>query len=149
MQQILRSSQRMDRACHPKIILKIEAYIRRMLRLGLLKDLQSQPVFLLFPSSYQLIQKRLQSLVQKHARISFIPCKAHIILLSDHVKLGRLQAKFPIFMESVSSKQIFSRNFSFCFQVSKPGCKMNKCITGVSEVRKTSILPPEILVNIF
>merc|ERR1712037_625534 len=80
-----------------------EALIRRMVRLGLLRDTERKLDYVLGLTTSQFLERRLQTLVQKH------------------IAVGKQTVNIPSYMVRVSSEQHIQRSATSVFKTVKNG----------------------------
>ena len=81
-----------------------EALIRRMVRLGLLKDSERKLDYVLGLTIAQFMERRLQTLVMKR-KIANSVHHARVLIRQKHIAVGKQMVNIPSFMVRVSSEQ--------------------------------------------
>ena len=97
-----------------------EALIRRMVRLGLLKDNERKLDYVLGLTTSQFLERRLQTLVQKRNLANSIH-HARVLIFQRHIAVGKSMVNIPSFMVRVSSEQHIQRSATSVFKTGKPG----------------------------
>merc|ERR1712032_482797 len=113
----------------PRRLFEGEALIRRMVRLGLLKDNERKLDYVLGLTTSQFLERRLQTLVQKRNLASSIH-HARVLIGQRHIAVGKQMVNIPSFMVRVSSEQHIQRSATSCFKTGKPGRMKRKKAAG-------------------
>ena len=113
----------------PRRLFEGEALIRRMVRLGLLKDNERKLDYVLGLTTSQYLERRLQTLVQKRNLATSIH-QARVLIFQKHIAVGRQTVNIPSFMVRVSSEQHIQRSASSVFKNGKPGRMKRKRAAG-------------------
>jgi small subunit ribosomal protein S9e len=88
----------------PKKTLLGDALIRRMVRLGLLKDSERKLDYVLGLTIAQFLERRLQTLVMKRKLASSIH-QSRVLIRQRHIAVGKQMVNIPSFLVRVSSEQ--------------------------------------------
>ena len=81
-----------------------DALIRRMVRLGLLKDSERKLDYVLGLTIAQFLERRLQTLVMKRKLASSIH-QSRVLIRQRHIAVGKQMVNIPSFLVRVSSEQ--------------------------------------------
>merc|ERR1711990_257168 len=88
----------------PRRLFEGEALIRRMVRMGLLKDSERKLDYVLGLTIAQFMERRLQTLVMKRKIASSVH-HARVLIRQKHIAVGKQMVNIPSFMVRVSSEQ--------------------------------------------
>ena len=106
-----------------------EALIRRMVRLGLLKDNERKLDYVLGLTTSQFLERRLQTLVQKRNLAQSIH-HARVLIFQKHIAVGKQTVNIPSYMVRVSSEQHIQRSATSVFKTGKAGRMKRKRAQG-------------------
>lgn len=81
-----------------------EALIRRMVRIGVIKESERKLDYILGLSLAQFMERRLQTLVMKR-NIAHSVHHARILIRQKHIAVGKQMVNIPSYMVRVSSEQ--------------------------------------------
>merc|ERR1739838_1009945 len=113
----------------PRRLFEGEALIRRMVRLGLLKESERKLDYVLGLTIAQFMERRLQTLVMKR-KIGHSVHHARVLIGQRHIAVGKQMVNIPSFMVRVSSEQHIQRSATSCFKTGKPGRMKRKKAAG-------------------
>jgi len=88
----------------PRRLFEGEALIRRMVRLGLLKESERKLDYVLGLTIAQFMERRLQTQVVKR-KIAHSVHHARVLIRQKHIAVGKQLVNIPSFMVRVSSEQ--------------------------------------------
>ena len=88
----------------PRRLFEGEALIRRMVRMGMLKDSERKLDYVLGLTIAQFMERRLQTLVMKR-KIAHSVHHARVMIRQKHIAVGKQMVNIPSFMVRVSSEQ--------------------------------------------
>merc|ERR1712151_327515 len=100
------------------------ALIRRMVRLGLLKDSERKLDYVLGLTTAQF-ERRLQTLVMKR-KIAHSVHHARVLIRQKHVAVGKQMVNIPSFMVRVSSEQHIQYAATSCIKTGAMGRQKKK-----------------------
>ena len=106
-----------------------EALIRRMVRLGLLKDSERKLDYVLGLTIAQFLERRLQTLVVKRKLASSVH-HARVLIRQKHIAVGKQMVNIPSFMVRVSSEQHIQNSATSVFKTGKLGRTKRKRQAG-------------------
>lgn len=106
-----------------------EALIRRMVRLGLLKDSERKLDYVLGLTIAQFLERRLQTLVVKRKLANSIH-HARVLIRQKHIAVGKQMVNIPQFMVRVSSEQHIQNSAKSVFKTGKDGRMKRKKAQG-------------------
>merc|ERR1739844_665773 len=95
----------------PRRLFAGEALIRRMVRLGLLKDNERKLDYVLGLTTSQFLERSLANSIH-HARV---------LIFQRLIAVGKSMVNIPSFMVRVSSEQHIQRSATSVFKTGKPG----------------------------
>merc|ERR1719235_2169692 len=107
-------------AADPRRIFEGEALIRRMVRLGLLKDTERKLDYVLGLTIAQFMERRLQTLVMKR-KIAHSVHHARVLIRQKHIAVGKQMVNIPSFMVRVSSEQHIQLSATSCIKTGAMG----------------------------
>ena len=116
-------------ATDPRRIFEGEALVRRMVRLGLLKDNQRKLDYVLGLTTSQLLERRLQTLVQKRQLATSVH-HARVLITQRHVAVGKQMVNIPSFLVRVSQEQFIQRSATSVYRTGKNGRFKRKKAAG-------------------
>lgn len=102
-----------------------EALIRRMVRLGLLKDSERKLDYVLGLTIGQFMERRLQTLVMKRKLANSIH-HARVLIRQRHIAVGKQLVNIPSFMVRVSSEQHIQQAATSVFKTGALGRQKRK-----------------------
>jgi small subunit ribosomal protein S9e len=88
----------------PRRIFEGEALIRRMVRMGLLKESERKLDYILGLSLAQFMERRLQTLVMKR-NLAHSVHHARVLIRQKQIAVGKQMVNIPSYMVRVSSEQ--------------------------------------------
>merc|ERR1712151_357280 len=94
--------------------------IRRMVRLGLLKDSERKLDYVLGLTIAQFMERRLQTLVMKRKIASSVH-HARVLIRQKHIAVGKQMVNIPSFMVRVSSEQHIQLAATSCIKTGALG----------------------------
>ncbi len=97
-----------------------EALIRRMVKLGLLKDSERKLDYVLGLTIAQFLERRLQTLVVKRKLATSVH-HARVLIRQKHIAVGKQMVNIPSFMVRVSSEQHIQNSAKSVFKTGKLG----------------------------
>ena len=107
-----------------------EALIRRMVRIGLLKDSERKLDYVLGLTISQFMERRLQTLVVKR-KIAQSVHHARILIRQRHIAVGKQMVNVPSFVVRVSSEQHIQHAATSVYKTGKNGrVKRKKAAKG-------------------
>merc|ERR1711990_278554 len=106
-----------------------EALIRRMVRLGLLKDSERKLDYVLGLTIAQFLERRLQTLVVKRKLASSIH-HARVLIRQKHIAVGKQMVNIPQFMVRVSSEAHIMNSSKSVFKTGKMGRMQRRKAAG-------------------
>merc|ERR1711885_18479 len=109
----------------PRRLFEGEALIRRMVRLGLLKDSERKLDYVLGLTIAQFMERRLQTLVMKR-KIGNSVHHARVLIRQKHIAVGKQMVNIPSFMVRVSSEQHIQLSATSCIKTGELGRQKKK-----------------------
>ena len=110
-----------------------EALIRRMVRIGLLKDSERKLDYVLGLTISQFMERRLQTLVVKR-KIAQSVHHARVLIRQRHIAVGKQMVNVPSFVVRVSSEQHIQHAVTSVYKTGKNGrAKRKKAGKGDGE----------------
>jgi small subunit ribosomal protein S9e len=106
-----------------------EALIRRMVRLGLIKDSERKLDYVLGLTIAQFLERRLQTLVVKRKLATSVH-HARVLIRQKHIAVGKQMVNIPSFMVRVSSEQHIQNSSTSVFKTGKLGRMKRKRLAG-------------------
>ena len=116
----------------PRRIFEGEALIRRMVRLGLLKESERKLDYVLGLTIAQFMERRLQTLVMKR-KIGHSVHHARVLIRQKHIAVGKQMVNIPSFMVRVSSEQHIQLAATSCIKTGALGRMKKKRAACASE----------------
>merc|ERR1712176_1140527 len=113
----------------PRRLFEGEALIRRMVRIGMLKDSERKLDYVLGLTIAQFMERRLQTLVMKR-KIAHSFHHARVMIRQKHIAVGKQMVNIPSFMVRVSSEQHIQLAPSSVFKTGKLGRAKRKRAAG-------------------
>mmetsp|Transcript_13517 Transcript_13517/g.9531 ORF Transcript_13517/g.9531 Transcript_13517/m.9531 type:complete len:187 (-) Transcript_13517:169-729(-) len=114
----------------PRRVFEGDALIRRMVRIGLLKESERKLDYVLGLTINQFMERRLQTLVQKK-KIANSVHHARVLIRQRHIAVGKQMVNIPSFMVRVSSEQHIQHSATSCIKTGKLGrTKRRKAASG-------------------
>lgn len=113
----------------PRRLFEGEALIRRMVRLGLLKDSQRKLDYVLGLTTSQFLERRLQTQVQKRKLAQSVH-HSRVLILQRHIAVGRQMVNIPSFLVRVAQEQHIGRSHTSCYKTGKDGRMKRKKAAG-------------------
>jgi small subunit ribosomal protein S9e len=114
----------------PRRLFEGEALIRRMVRIGLLKDSERRLDYVLGLTISQFMERRLQTLVVKRKLASSVH-HARVLIGQRHIAVGKQMVNIPSFVVRVSSEQHIKMAATSVYTTNKPGrMKRKKAAAG-------------------
>lgn len=108
-----------------------EALIRRMVRLGLLKDSERKLDYVLGLTISQFMERRLQTLVVKKKLAESVH-HARVLIRQRHIAVGKQMVNIPSFMVRVSSEQHIQTAATSVFKTGKLGRSKKRKAAGAA-----------------
>ena len=106
-----------------------DALIRRIVRLGLLKENERQLDYVLGLTINQFMERRLQTLVAQR-KIGSSVHHARVLIRQRHISIGKQMVNIPSFMVRVSSEQHIGIAASSCLKTGAMGRMKKKRAAG-------------------
>merc|ERR1712010_203413 len=117
----------------PRRLFEGEALIRRMVRIGLLKDSERKLDYVLGLTISQFMERRLQTLVVKR-KIAQSVHHARVLIRQRHIAVGKQMVNVPSFVVRVSSEQHIQPAVTSVYKTGKNGrAKRKKAGKGDGE----------------
>ena len=114
----------------PRRIFEGDALIKRMVKLGLLKETQTELDYVLGLTPRQFMERRLQTVVFKRNMANSVH-QARVDIFGRHIAVGKQLVNNPSFMVRVSSEPHVQLSASSVKRTGKPGrVKRKKGVTG-------------------
>merc|ERR1712060_142428 len=113
----------------PRRLFEGEALIRRMVRMGLLKDSERKLDYVLGLTIAQFMERRLQTLVMKRKIASSVH-HARVLIRQKHIAVGKQMVNVPQFVVRVSSEQHIQHAATSVIKTNKPGRMKRKKAAG-------------------
>merc|ERR1711998_61150 len=88
----------------PRRVFECDALLRRMVRLGLLKENERKLDYILGLTVNQFMERRLQTLVAEKKLANSVH-HARVLIRQRHIAVGKQMVNIPSFMVRVSSEQ--------------------------------------------
>merc|ERR1712151_763245 len=102
-----------------------EALIRRMVRMGMLKDSERKLDYVLGLTIAQFMERRPQTLVMKR-KIAHSVHHARVMIRQKHIAVGKQMVNIPSFMVRVSSEQHIQYAATSCHRTGALGRQKRK-----------------------
>ncbi len=102
-----------------------EAIIRRMVRLGLLKESERKLDYVLGLTVAQFMERRLQTLVVKRKLASSIH-HARVLIRGRHIAIGKQMVNIPSYLVRTASEQHIQHSATSVIKTGKPGRQKRK-----------------------
>merc|ERR1711881_404961 len=113
----------------PRRLFEGEALIRRMVRIGLLKDSERKLDYVLGLTISQFMERRLQTLVVKRKLASSVHA-ARVLIYQRHISVGKQMVNIPSFVVRVSSEQHIQHAATSVIKTAKNGRAKRKKAAG-------------------
>ena len=104
----------------PRRLFEGDALIRRMVRLGVLKENERKLDYVLGLTPSQIMERRLQTLVAKRKHGNTVH-HARVLIRQRHIAVGKQLVNIPGYLVRVSSEQHIQLAPTSVFKTSKPG----------------------------
>merc|ERR1711976_743626 len=109
----------------PRRLFEGQALIRRMVRLGLLKDSQRKLDYVLGLTSSQFFERRLQTQVQKRKLAQSVH-HARVLIRQKHIAVSRQMVNIPSFLVRVAQEQHIGLAPTSVYKTGKDGRSKRK-----------------------
>ena len=120
----------------PRRIFEGDALIRRIVRLGLLKESERKLDYVLGLTVNQFLERRLQTLVAQR-KIANSVHHARVMIRQRHIAVGKQLVNIPSFMVRVSSEQHIQIAATSCLKTGALGrMRRKKAAAGGGQVNK-------------
>jgi len=116
----------------PRRIFEGDALIRRMVRLGLLKETERKLDYVLGLTIAQFMERRLQTLVMKRKLANSVH-HARVLIRQKHIAVGKQMVNIPSFMVRVSSEQHIQLSATSVMKTGEMGRMKKKRAAGNKE----------------
>jgi len=116
----------------PRRLFEGEALIRRMVRLGLLKDSQRKLDYVLGLTTSQFLERRLQTLVMKRVDARSVH-QARVLIGQRHIAVGKQMVNIPSFLVRVSQEQFIQYAPTSSIKTGKVGRTKRKRAGGAAD----------------
>lgn len=113
----------------PRRIFEGQALIRRMVRLGLLKENQHELDYVLGLTTRQFMERRLQTIVFKRNMVNSVH-QARVDIMGRHFAVGKDMVNIPSFMVRTSSEPHVQLSATSVRRTGKPGRVKRKKIAA-------------------
>merc|ERR1712139_438386 len=98
----------------PRRVFEGEALIRRIVKLGLLKENERKLDYVLGLTTSQFLERRLQTLVSQK-KLAHSVHHARVLIRQKHISVGKQMVNIPSFMVRVSSENHIQNAPNSCF----------------------------------
>lgn len=113
----------------PRRTFEGDALIRRIVKLGLLKENERKLDYVLGLTTNQFMERRLQTLVSQK-KLAHSVHHARVLIRQRHISVGKQLVNIPSFMVRVSSENHIQNAATSCFKTGAPGRLKKKKAKG-------------------
>jgi len=113
----------------PRRLFEGEALIRRMVRIGLLKESERKLDYVLGLTISQFMERRLQTLVVQR-RLAQSVHHARVLILQRHIAVGKQMVNVPSFVVRTSSENHIQHSATSVYKTGKNGRVKRKKAAG-------------------